>query len=267
MVTGDATPAAAGHGLRLLFARAGSENWQALRSTTAGGGGRFRFVARLRRSGLVKVAPAAATAIAPAAALSSTGAASTPDVSASVSERVSVAARLDLPARTLNVLAGQAVHIRGRLLPGHAGRKVRLQALTRRGWRTLATTRSRGRGGFDLRYAAAGTGRERLRVRFAGDRLNAWTGARAGALIVYHADLASWYDDGGSTACGFHAYYGVANRTLPCGTRVTFRAGGRTVTATVDDRGPYVYPRTWDLNQNTAAALGFGGVGVVWSTL
>jgi rare lipoprotein A (peptidoglycan hydrolase) len=38
------------------------------------------------------------------------------------------------------------------------------------------------------------------------------------------------------------------------------------VTATVDDRGPYVGGRDWDLNQNTAAALGFGGVGTVWVT-
>ena len=66
--------------------------------------------------------------------------------------------------------------------------------------------------------------------------------------------LASWYGDGGSTACGFHANYGVANKALPCGTRVTFRYGGKTVTAVVDDRGPYVGGREWDLNQNTAAA-------------
>jgi rare lipoprotein A (peptidoglycan hydrolase) len=38
------------------------------------------------------------------------------------------------------------------------------------------------------------------------------------------------------------------------------------VTAVVDDRGPYVGGREWDLNQNTARALGFGGVGTVWST-
>jgi rare lipoprotein A (peptidoglycan hydrolase) len=42
--------------------------------------------------------------------------------------------------------------------------------------------------------------------------------------------------------------------------------GGRTVTAVVDDRGPYVGGRQWDLNQNTAGALGFGGVGTVWSS-
>ena len=72
--------------------------------------------------------------------------------------------------------------------------------------------------------------------------------------------VASWYDDAGSTACGFHAYYGVANKTLACGTQVTFYYGGHQVTAVVDDRGPYVWPRVWDLNQNTAGAVGFTGV-------
>jgi rare lipoprotein A (peptidoglycan hydrolase) len=85
-------------------------------------------------------------------------------------------------------------------------------------------------------------------------------------MTVYREAGASWYSDGGSTACGFHAYYGVANRTLPCGTKVALRYNGRSVTATVDDRGPYVGGRDWDLNQNTASALGFGGAGTVWSS-
>ncbi len=44
--------------------------------------------------------------------------------------------------------------------------------------------------------------------------------------------------------------------------------GGRTVMATVDDRGPYVDGRDWDLGQSTRAALGFdGGVGTVWASV
>jgi hypothetical protein len=66
---------------------------------------------------------------------------------------------------------------------------------------------------------------------------------------------ASWYYDGGSTACGFHAYYGVAHRSLSCGTHVLFTRGGRQVEAIVDDRGPFIYSRTWDLNQNLRATL------------
>lgn len=75
--------------------------------------------------------------------------------------------------------------------------------------------------------------------------------------------LASWYEDGGQTASGWHAFYGVASRTLGFGTRVLFRYRGRAVTATVDDRGPFVYSRLFDLNQNVAGALAFSGVDTV----
>jgi rare lipoprotein A (peptidoglycan hydrolase) len=82
----------------------------------------------------------------------------------------------------------------------------------------------------------------------------------------FHRGVASWYyDDGGSTACGFRAAYGVANRTLPCGTHVTFKRGGHRITAVVDDRGPYVAGRTWDLDERSARALGVSGVATVWA--
>jgi len=71
---------------------------------------------------------------------------------------------------------------------------------------------------------------------------------------------ASWYNDrSGRTASGMRATYGVAHRTLPFGTRVliTNPANGRTVTAVVTDRGPFVRGRTLDVNQNVANALGF----------
>lgn len=75
--------------------------------------------------------------------------------------------------------------------------------------------------------------------------------------------VASWYEDAGNTASGYHVYYGVANKDLAFGTRVLFIYRGRSVEAIVDDRGPYIAGRTWDLNQNTAGALGFGGVDTV----
>jgi rare lipoprotein A (peptidoglycan hydrolase) len=77
--------------------------------------------------------------------------------------------------------------------------------------------------------------------------------------------VASWYYDEGNTACGFHAEYGVANKTLPCGTKVMLRYGGHSVTATVDDRGPFIYGRSYDLDQRTASALGMWGVATVYS--
>jgi rare lipoprotein A len=185
---------------------------------------------------------------------------------ASGGQAVQVAAALRVPRDRVNALAGQPVQLRGRLLPGVPGREVHLQARAGAGWRTVAAARTSTGGRFSLRLVAAGLGRRQLRVRFAGDRMNARASALAGQLTVYRESVASWYDDGGSTACGFHAYLGVANRDLPCGTAVTFYDAGRTVTAIVDDRGPFVGGREWDLNQNTAAALGFAGVGTVWSS-
>ena len=79
--------------------------------------------------------------------------------------------------------------------------------------------------------------------------------------------VASWYYDGGGTACGFHAQYGVANRSLPCGTHVRLRFGARSVVATVDDRGPFVTGRTYDLDQTTASALGMWGVATVYTAV
>jgi rare lipoprotein A (peptidoglycan hydrolase) len=47
---------------------------------------------------------------------------------------------------------------------------------------------------------------------------------------------------------------------------VTLSYGGHTLVATVDDRGPYVYGRSYDLNQNTARYLGMWGVAQVFAS-
>lgn len=84
-------------------------------------------------------------------------------------------------------------------------------------------------------------------------------------LPTWHFDgNVSWYGPGfygKRTACGL-AYtqeiVGVAHRSLPCGTKVTFRnpANGKVVTAPVIDRGPYVNGRQWDLSAGLCKALG-----------
>jgi rare lipoprotein A (peptidoglycan hydrolase) len=74
----------------------------------------------------------------------------------------------------------------------------------------------------------------------------------------------SWYGPGfygSGTACGqtySKTILGVAHKTLPCGTRVTFRnpKNGRTITVKVIDRGPYVAGRMWDLSYATCTYLG-----------
>ena len=83
---------------------------------------------------------------------------------------------------------------------------------------------------------------------------------------------ATWYGPGfygHRTACGgtlSPGRVGVANKTLPCGTRVRLRYRGRTVTAPVIDRGPYAGGRTYDLTAATKQRLRFGSTGTVWSS-
>lgn len=100
--------------------------------------------------------------------------------------------------------------------------------------------------------------------------------AKAIVQVIWHLDNnISWYGPGfygNGGACGMipggltAETVGVAHRTLPCGTVVTFRYNGRTVTTRVIDRGPYVYGRTWDMTKGLCTLLRhcFTGGGVYW---
>ena len=263
-VTGSVPSGGPGQMVALEFARAGATRWQAVSSTRIGTDGRFRFVRPLHQTGLLRAVVSVAGQAPRAAVPSATS------VAPSSPRQVSVASKFDLRPRSMEVLGGQTAEVRGRLLPGVRGRKVRLEGRSRGRWHVLGSARTSPRGGFHIRYrpsyGAGGVRGQQLRVQFGGDHLNTHALGHAGKVTIFNQSMASWYDDAGNTACGFHAGLGVANKALPCGTRVAFHYGGHTVTAVVDDRGPYVGGRTWDLNQNTAGALGFGGVGTVWST-
>lgn len=84
-------------------------------------------------------------------------------------------------------------------------------------------------------------------------------GWRVSVVSVYHL-----YGNG--LACGGvlrSDQLGVAHKTAPCGTMVTFRYGRRAIRVPVIDRGPFVNGREWDFTGATAAALGFPGLGAV----
>ena len=185
----------------------------------------------------------------------------------SVAQRKLVTSRFTLQPLAMSVQAGHFVTLQGRLLPAGAGRVVRLTGQTGGRWTMLARARTHRAGRFALRYAVTATGTTALRVSFAGGRGARASAASAGRIVGLEPTVASWYDDAGNTACGFHSYYGVANKTLPCGTHVTFQYGGRSVVATVDDRGPYVYGRAYDFNQNLSARLGMYGVATVLASM
>ena len=86
----------------------------------------------------------------------------------------------------------------------------------------------------------------------------------------------SWYGPGfygHNGACGMFGAngldktdIGVAHRTLPCGTKVTFRYNGVTVVTRVVDRGPYVPGRIFDMTRGLCEALNhcFTGGGVYY---
>jgi rare lipoprotein A (peptidoglycan hydrolase) len=83
----------------------------------------------------------------------------------------------------------------------------------------------------------------------------------------WNVSIASVYTDYGKPiACGGVLHVpelGVANKTLPCGTMVTFRYGNRAIRVPVIDRGPYIAGREWDLTGATAEALQFPGLGPI----
>jgi rare lipoprotein A (peptidoglycan hydrolase) len=162
----------------------------------------------------------------------------------------------------LNTLEGQALHVHGALHPALARRVVVLQARSHQRWHTVAHAFTGARGRFSLRYAAGSATTEALRVATKGAT------HRLGLLTVYREVVASYYGGGGQMACGGEltsSTLGVANKTLPCGTLVTLRYGGRSVRVPVVDRGPYVPGREFDLTEATKQALGFPGLGAVWS--
>jgi rare lipoprotein A len=82
--------------------------------------------------------------------------------------------------------------------------------------------------------------------------------------------IASHYDksSGSRVACGGPLNEDgmtAAHRTLPCGTkvRVTNKKNGKSVTLTINDRGPYVGGRVIDVTPGAARALGFSGLAPV----
>jgi rare lipoprotein A len=204
----------------------------------------------------------------PAAPLAPVGIASTAPAAPTPAHTV-----LEVRGYELNVLVGHRASVTGTLLADHRrglpGQIVALQELGRHGWRMLATARTGARGRFRLSFSPRRLGSEWVRLRFAGSTSGLASRRHLGRLSGYRLAEASWYGGGGSLACGgwlTSATMGVANKTLPCGTLVTLHYHGRTVRVPVIDRGPYVAGREFDLTEATKQALGFDGVGEVWST-
>ncbi len=261
-VSGRLSALQAGRTVVLEAARSPRGRWHRIARTHVGRHGGFALRVAPRQSGVMRAVELSPVDARPAAVRAQRTHRRTPDAVSRVAA-IEVKAAVRVPARARSVVAGQSVDIAGHLAPGRANRTVEVQDRAGRRWQTLGRGRTGHRGGFAVRVGTGSLSHAGLRVVFAGDRFNGRATAAAGSVTVFDPVLVSWYDDAGTTACGFHATYGVANLSLPCGTKVRMRDGARTVTATVDDRGPYVSGRTYDLSQTTAAALGFSGLGTI----
>ncbi len=229
----------------------GDQGWRPVAQTTSAGDGSYAFAVRAERSGSYRAVSEGGT---------------------SAPEKVTVVARLAGKA-TRHVRRGSTVRVRGSVRPARAGRTVRLQRRSGSGWKTVARARTGSGGSFRATWHPTSNGAFRLRVRFGGDKLNGAAGHTLRKRVnVYRPALASWYGPGlygGHLACGgtlTASKLGVANKSLPCGTKVTLRYHGRSVTVPVIDRGPYSGAREFDLTAATKHKLGFGSTGTVWTT-
>ena len=197
------------------------------------------------------------------------------DTSTSTNEPTARAAQrplIKVRHRTLNVRAGKRATVFGRVAPAVRGLRIGLQVKRGARWREIEGDRTDAAGRYRLRQRLRGTLSRtvRVRVRQAPGVLPAKR--RIGRLNVYRYAHASWYGPGlygNRTGCGGTLYagrLGVAHKSLPCGTMVTFKHGRRAVRVPVIDRGPYVGGREYDLTEATAQRLGFRGHGPILTT-
>ncbi|MDA0180742.1 septal ring lytic transglycosylase RlpA family protein [Solirubrobacter phytolaccae] len=174
------------------------------------------------------------------------------------------APQVGVSAKQLNIHAGSRATVKGRLAaPGTA----RLQIQRGNRWVTIDRDRTDAAGRYALRGRLKRPTSARARVKTS-------TGATrvVGRLNVYRRALASWYGPGlfgNKLGCGgtlTTGSIGVANKHLPCGSKVTLRHRGRVLRVRVIDRGPYVGGREYDLTAATARKLGFSGHGPIQAT-
>ena len=233
-LTGD-VPRAPHSRVVIDYRRLGGRHWAVRRHLTTGPHGGFATPIKARRSGVYRARSGVAVPSRP----------------------VTVAVRSRVKANAAwGGLAGKPVTVTGRVKPGVRGRHVSVRV----GHDRIGThTRRHGR--FRVRWTGARPGRYPVHVVARGDKLASRNGSHAGRVTVFRQAVASWYGPGlygHGVACGGTlepGTLGVANKTLPCGARVTLRYHGHQVTVPVIDRGPYAAGRDYDLTVATKNRL------------
>jgi hypothetical protein len=203
---------------------------------------------------------AAVLALSPAAALSKKG----PE-----RRQRRVGSHISLHLSTHQVVGNRRIVLRGRVRP-RGSHRVKVVVRGPRG--AVLGQASTRHGAFALRWRPQRLGTYRVRAYGIHDRRVRGSSSPIRRVAAYRYANASYYGPGlygSGMACGgtlLPGTLGVAHKTLPCGTMVTLRYHGHTVTVPVVDRGPYVAGRDFDLTTATRERLHFPGVGTILSS-
>jgi rare lipoprotein A len=165
----------------------------------------------------------------------------------------------------------KGVHFTGTVPASNAGDTIEIERLGRQthwNWAPTAHGTAGANGSFTAFWPANHIGRFQIRAVIegrSGSTASASSPSPAMTIIVYRMAIATLYgpgEYGSTTACGETLHpntIGTANRTLPCGMRVSIYWHGRTMVVPVIDRGPYANHADWDLTMATAKKLGMDG--------
>lgn len=162
-------------------------------------------------------------------------------------------------------LVGVAKTFRGAIAPSDGGRIVTIERFDELSgqWAAIAHAAAAGDGSFAATWKPDRAGAQRVRARVESPDASAASAAPEVAITLFERARATWYGPGfygRKTACGqklSRTLLGVAHKTRPCGTMVSFLYRGKTVTVPVIDRGPFKHGAKWDLTSAAAVALGF----------
>lgn len=263
-----AFPGASNAPIEILHRAKGAQGWEAVASARTRANGRYSTRVKPRRIGYWRAELSSAPA--PASAPDEDPQAGEPAAASSAIDRGTGAERINVRSRTETRVAGrhtrvgETVKVRGKVSPAGAERRVVVEI----GVADEVTTANRD-GRFELDWRAPRPGIYPVAVRARSNRVATGSRDPAGKVTAYRSATASWYGPGlygNPMACGgtlTPSTMGVAHRTMPCGTKLRLRHGGRTVTVPVVDRGPFAGDREFDLTSATKQALRFGDLGTV----
>lgn len=159
-----------------------------------------------------------------------------------------------------HIVVGQTVTVNGTVSRSVEADQIIVQEWRDAHWWTVRRAEINGRS-FTATFRPKETGSGVVRGLIPGSH---GKGQWIAVMTVFRETEATWYGPGfygNSTACGqtyTETIIGVAHRSLPCGTNVTFLFNGVVLTVPVIDRGPYS-SADWDLSAEAARRLGFTG--------